>query len=96
MTFAMEPEFVRGISQAQKTASTAINTAFSAVTPAQLSSFAGALGALAVPNMIPAMFESTANNVMSGLMTAANHEFLGVATDISQNAVVAADTPTDV
>ena len=92
----MEPEFVQGLSHAQKTAGTVINTAISAITPAQLTSFAGALGALAVPNMIPAMFESTANNVMSGMMTAANHELLGVATDISQNAVVAADTPTEV
>ena len=42
--------------------------------------------------MIPAMFESTANNVASGMMTAANHGLLGAATHISQAAYVAADT----
>jgi hypothetical protein len=96
MTFAMEPEFMQGLTAAQQAASTAITSAFSAVTPAQLSSFSMALGPIAVANMIPAMYESTANNVMSGMMTATNHALLGTATHISQAAVVAADTPTDV
>ena len=53
-------------------------------------------GPIAAANMIPAMYESTANNVMTGMMTAANHAALGVATHMSQAAYTAADTATDV
>ncbi|OBJ52949.1 hypothetical protein [Mycobacterium sp. 1423905.2] len=96
MTFEMQPEFMQGLTAAQEAASTAITSAFSMVTPAQLSSFSMALGPIAVANMIPAMYESTANNVASGMLTAANHALLGGATHISQAAYIAADSATDV
>ena len=96
MTFAMQREFMQRLVEAQQAASTAITTAFSAVTPAQLSSFSAAMGPIAVANMIPAMYESTANNVMSGMLTATNHALLGVATHVSDAAQAAADAVTDV
>lgn len=84
--FEMQPEFMAVLTDAQQAASAAITTAFGAVTPAQMSSFSMALGPIAVANMIPAMFESTANNVASGMMTAAKHGLLGAATHISHAA----------
>jgi hypothetical protein len=94
MDFEMQPEFMQGVTAAQEAASSGITSAFSAATPAQLSSFATALGPLAVGNMIPAMFESTGNNVMQGMLTALNHSLLGTATHISQAAYTAADSAT--
>ncbi|BDB43694.1 MULTISPECIES: hypothetical protein [Mycobacterium] len=96
MTFSMQPEFMEGLIDAQDGASATISSAFGAVTPAVLASFSVALGPIAVANMIPAMYESTGNNVMSGMMTAANHAALGAATHISQGAYVATDTPANV
>jgi hypothetical protein len=91
MTFVLQDEFMQRLIQAQQAASSAITTAFSAVTPTELSSFSAALGPIAVANMIPAMYESTANNVMSGMLTATNHALLGVATHVSDAAHTAAD-----
>ncbi|ORA11878.1 hypothetical protein [Mycobacterium asiaticum] len=96
MTFAMQPDFMQGLVAAQEAACTAITSAFSTVTPAQLSSFSMALGPIAAANMIPAMYESTANNVMSGMLTATNHALLGVATHVSDAAHAAADAVTGV
>ena len=93
---SVQPEVMEQINDAQEAASTGITTAISAVTPTVLSSFSMALGPIAAANMIPAMYESTANNVMTGMMTAANHAALGVATHMSQAAYTAADTATDV
>lgn len=92
-SFGMEPEFMEGLNDAQQAACAGINAAFSAVTPTVLADFSMALGPIACANMIPAMYESTANNVMSGTMTAANHGLLGAATHISQGAYVQQDTP---
>lgn len=96
MTFEMQPEFMEALTDAQEAAGTAITTAFGAVTPAQLSSFATALGPIAAANMIPAMFESTANNVASGMMTAAKHGMLGTATHIVGATHTAVDAANDI
>ena len=96
MTFEMQPEFMESLTDAQEAAGAAITTAFSAVTPAQMSSFSMALGPIAAANMIPAMFESTANNVASGMLTAAKHGMLGAATHIVGATHTAVDAATDV
>jgi hypothetical protein len=96
MALEMDPKFLETLTNAQQGAATVITNGFTAVTPAELMMMAGALGALAAPNMIPAMFESTANNVASGMMTATNHAELGVATNLSQGAYTAADGALDV
>ena len=92
MSFAMQPEFMAELIDEQQGASSLITTAFSAVTPAQMSTFSMALGPIAAANMIPAMYESTANNVTSGMLTAAKHGMLGVATHVSEAGHAAADT----
>ena len=56
------------------------------ITPAQLSSFATAIGPLGVVNVIPAFFASTGNNVASGLATGVNHALLGASTEVAQAA----------
>lgn len=96
MPFEMQPEFMEGLKAAQEAASTAITSAFSVVTPAQMSSFSMALGPIAVANMIPAMYETTANNVTSGMLTAAKHGMLGAATHIVDATHAAVDAATDV
>lgn len=96
MEFELQQGFVEKLIDAQEAASTAITTAFSAVTPVQTSSFAMALGPIAAANMIPAMFESTANNVASGMSTAAKHGMLGAATHIVGASHAELDTATDV
>lgn len=99
MTFELQHDFMQGLTTSQETADTVISTALSTVTSTQLSSFSMALGPIAAANMIPAMFESAANNVASGMTTAAKHGLLGVAThitDAQHAAVDAADGTTEV
>ncbi|QLL05993.1 hypothetical protein [Mycobacterium vicinigordonae] len=91
MTFEMQPDFMQGLTTAQETAGTMITTAMSTITSAQMSSFSMALGPIAAANMIPAMYESAANNLASGMSTAAKHGLLGVATHISNATHAAAD-----
>lgn len=89
--FAAEPAYMSAMQFAQDGAFTAITSAFSIITPTQLSSFASAIGPLGVMNVIPAFFESTGNNVTSGLATGVNHALLGVSTEAAQAGYVKVD-----
>lgn len=92
-SFGMVPEVMAAMTAAQQAASAGITSAFSVVTPAQLSGFATALGPIAVTNMIPAFFEATGNNVTAGMGTAMNHAMLGVSTAAAQASYTMVDTP---
>lgn len=89
--FAAQPAYMSAMQLAQDGAFTAITTAFSIITPGQLSSFATAIGPLGVMNVIPAFFESTGNNVTSGLATGVNHALLGASTEVAQAGYVKVD-----
>ena len=91
MNFGLSPGFMQGLTAAQQGAASMISGAYSLVTPAELSTFATALGPLAAGNMIPQMFETTATNVTSGLLTAGHHIGLGAATTAVQAAHTAVD-----
>lgn len=85
------PGFMQALTAAQQGAASLISGAYSLVTPAELSSFATALGPLAAGNMIPSMFETTATNVASGMVTAGHHVGLGAATTAAQTSFTTAD-----
>lgn len=92
--FAAQPAYMSAMQMAQDGAFTGITTAFSVITPAQLSSFATAIGPLGVVNVIPAFFASTGNNVASGLATGVNHALLGASTEVAQAGYVKVDEAT--
>lgn len=82
--FAMEPEFMSILTNAQESLGTGISTVYSAATPAVISGFCTPLGPLAVGNMIPAVCETMTTNCTSGLMNAGTHIGLSAATDVTQ------------
>lgn len=93
--FAAQPGFMSGVTAAQTAASGLITSAFATISPAQMASFATAMGPLAVPNMIPAFFEAVSNNATGGVMTAATHGMLGAGTQASQAAYTNVDQSFD-
>jgi hypothetical protein len=82
--FAMEPEFMSVLTNAQDTLGSGISAAYSAATPTVVAGFCTPLGPLAVGNMIPAVCETMTTNCTSGLMNAGTHIGLGAATDVTQ------------
>jgi hypothetical protein len=96
MPFAMQPEFMEGLTAAQTGAHALITGSYSGLTSAQLAAWSFAYGPLAVGNMIPALYESSANNFTGAIQTAVNHLGLGIATNLVQGAHEAADTITEV
>lgn len=78
--FEMQPEFMEALTDAHEAASAGITGALTVVTPAQMSLFSMSLGAIAVGNMIPVMYETTGNNVASAAMTAAKYGAMSAAT----------------
>ena len=93
--FAAQPAYMSAMQLAQDGAFTAITTAFSVITPGQLSRFATAIGPLGVMNVIPAYFAATGNNVTSGLATGVNHALLGVSTEVAQAGYIKVDEAGD-
>jgi hypothetical protein len=91
--FEMQPEFMSALTGGFHGASTAIQTAYSAMTPMVVSGICVPLGALAVPHMIPAVCNTSATNFASGTLNATTHSALGGATQVSSATFTAADTP---
>lgn len=89
--FESQPEYMAAMQFAQDGVFTAITSAYSLITPAQLKSFAIAIGPLGVPNVIPAFFSSTGSNVTSGLATGVNHALLGASTGAAQAGYIKVD-----
>ena len=89
--FESQPEYMTAIQLAQDGVFTAITSAYSFITPAQLGNFAAAIGPLGVANVIPAFFTSTSSNVTSGLATGVNHALLGASTGAAQAGYVKVD-----
>lgn len=96
MPFAMQPEFMEGLTGAQTGAHALITGSYSALTSAQLAEWSLVYGPLAVTNMIPALYETSANNFTGAMETAVNHLGLGIATGLVQGTHEAVDTITEV